>query len=494
MRLISSTQKRKIACDLARPSCSQCTKSKWQCPGYDTHSRFYVYGESGRGSAATSGPSKATAETRTALAARTRPVFPNSDSDAPRNVFVFKLKSEATAARFMIVPEHQILNQFVVRIGHSSALDDAVHCVCSRPNQSRETETKPFAQEQSYLKAINSLQRSLNDTERCLASETIAAATLLQMFEHSISPFQQNWVAHANGVIKMLELRGPERIDNDLERAIFQAQFGNIFSNAVQGRSACFLAEPRWRALLDPPGRPDGTNLAQSFPWFNVAAFFPGILSNYEQLQGNRAGRSGYYEDRGLCIETSDRPASDFDVDNCLSDSFVPQVFRVRQYYKEWRVRHDCTEDTALPTAKRQASEQNNLARRISVASKLSVNVISMMLDYITMDIGSIDIRPNTLRDDYELSSMAMAASGRFGSFASKARSRLEALKQMDSTASTYTARLTELELDHFLEAAYKTNSRPDLLAVVDDMVLFLGGHKAQLVMESCSAMDRDKS
>ncbi|KAK3690784.1 hypothetical protein LTR37_018958, partial [Vermiconidia calcicola] len=477
--------KRKIACDLAKPSCSQCTKSKWRCPGYDTHSRFYVYSEDGQShGAAPSRPSRATAAPRTALTARAGLVFPNSGSDALRNVFVFNLKSEATAARFMIVPEHHILNHIAGRIGQSSALDDAVRCICSCPKQPTERKTTPLAQEKLYLKAINSLQRSLNDPERCLASDTIAAATLLQMFEHSMSPFQQNWVAHANGVIKMLELRGPERINDGLEKAIFQAQFGNIFSKAVQDRSSCFLAESRWRALLDPPERPEGADSTQSFPWFNVAVFLPGILSNYEQWQGNRSGTSGYDGERGLYTGTSGRPANDSDVDYCRLDSFIPHVCKVRQYFEQLRIQHDCTEDAALPTAKRQATEQNNLARRISLASRLSVNVISMMLDYIMMDVASTDVRANTLRDDYDLSSMATPALGRFKSFASKAKSQLEALKEMDNVASTYTARLTKLELDHFLEAAYKTNSRPDLLAVVDGMVLFLRPHKARLVTE----------
>lgn len=48
------------------------------------------------------------------------------------------------------------------------------------------------------------------------------------MYEHSVDHDRLGWVAHADGVIQMLQLRGPARVDNELEKAILRTEVGNI--------------------------------------------------------------------------------------------------------------------------------------------------------------------------------------------------------------------------------------------------------------------------
>jgi hypothetical protein len=93
----------------------------------------------------------------------------------------------------MVIPEQQVLQHIPRRMGNNRALDDAVKCICSNGS------TKPGP---VYSEALVSLQKALNHSGEAVASETLGAAILLQMFEHSVDHAEFRWVVHANGVIR----------------------------------------------------------------------------------------------------------------------------------------------------------------------------------------------------------------------------------------------------------------------------------------------------
>ena len=190
-------------CDLLRPSCSQCVKSKWTCPGYDSHARFFAYEKNSSGDSAATSTSGDTsdcngASTQTRKRNRTLSlhVNPISGADTLRNKLVFRITHRAVAARFVVLPEHQLLQHIPRRLGHNRALDDAVQCICTTPSRST-PETTPAIPEKQYGEALHSLQRALGNSNVASASETLGAAILLQMFEHSVDHSEFRWVVHA---------------------------------------------------------------------------------------------------------------------------------------------------------------------------------------------------------------------------------------------------------------------------------------------------------
>lgn len=127
---------------------------------------------------------------------------PMSALDTLRGDLVNRIDQRAVAARFMVIPERQVLRHIPRRLGANRALDDAVKCIC---NASSAPLSKPGPM---YSDALYSLQKALDHSEQSMSTETLGAATLLQMFEHSVDHAEFRWMVHANGVINMLRLRG----------------------------------------------------------------------------------------------------------------------------------------------------------------------------------------------------------------------------------------------------------------------------------------------
>lgn len=73
------------------------------------------------------------------------------------------------------------------RLGHNSALDDAISCVCSLYcDRSSNEYTKSKVIYKNYVRALSSLQKCLADEYLRLQSETLCASLLLQMCEVSL--------------------------------------------------------------------------------------------------------------------------------------------------------------------------------------------------------------------------------------------------------------------------------------------------------------------
>lgn len=123
-----------------------------------------------------------------------------------------------------------------------------------------------------------------------MSSGTLTAATLLYIHEIYSNPFQQSWMIHADGVIKLLEARGPDGIKTDLDKSILCGQAGTIFLQAIQRRKPCFLAEPRWNTVLRQliASRANAPADALDKPSIiSLSTYLPGLLCNYEDLPLN---------------------------------------------------------------------------------------------------------------------------------------------------------------------------------------------------------------
>lgn len=211
-----------------------------------------------------------------------------SETDILRNEYVYKLTNEQLAVRFWLMKGQRdgnltTLSFIPKRLGESRALDDAVRCICSTPPLQLGDDSTT----RSYLKALASLQTALNDSAESMTSGTLTAATLLYIHEIFANPFQRSWMVHADGVIKLLETRGPDSINTELDRSILCGQAGTIFLNSVQRRMRCFLAEPKWNYLLrqlstSRPGIRDSLDDMPSLTCLSV--YLPGLLCRYEAL------------------------------------------------------------------------------------------------------------------------------------------------------------------------------------------------------------------
>ncbi|KAK3670623.1 hypothetical protein LTR78_009458 [Recurvomyces mirabilis] len=229
--------------------CTACAKAGWHCPGYDD--RFI----------SVDNKSQARTKARTG-ALEAVPVLEFLPQDIPgpltsktellRLEFVWKMEVDVLAVRLAMMPATHILKHIPERIGYSRALDDAVACA------TQSFDGPPGQERVLYIKALRSLRETLDDEKQVQAPETLAAASILQMYEqHTDHPGQQ-WIYHARGVVRMLKARGVDGMNTALEMSILEAQSGNTFLHALTRNQDCFLAHPAWARALKPSAHPQG--------------------------------------------------------------------------------------------------------------------------------------------------------------------------------------------------------------------------------------------
>jgi hypothetical protein len=354
----------------------------------------------------------------------------------------------------MVIPETQLLQHIPRRLGINRALDNAVKCICSANSTSLHGSSKPGP---IYSEALNSLQQALNDADKSLSSETLGAAILLQMFEHSVDHSEFRWVVHANGVINIIQLRGPACIKNELDRSVLQAQVGNIWFKALLDGTDCFLARPEWaRVVADTFDDMEYANAE----WSNMIRSglpVPGIVRRYQEFETRRDS---------VC-ETSDVQTSESQ-DQVDCASLLLDLWKARNELSELRTRFQ------LQTEKENNSDANKPGSqpRSSHASKLAVNVFSILIEYMLETMLSTDAGAraahNDLLDVVSLSGYVTTA-GRLNALASAARSELGALILADNIAATQTSILSRMMIRKVLDAPLSRNSKLQYLSPIVD-------------------------
>ena len=445
-------------CDLSAPACSQCTKCKLQCPGYDIESRFFTYEKQYVTQSPSSGELSNSSGSGKPYRRRDKLVVVRAPSlgaiESLRGDFVARIIHKAVAARLMVIPETSILQHIPRRLGSNRALDNAVRCICSTNSTRKDGASNAGP---VYSQALSSLQQALSDADQSLTSETLGAAILLQMFEHSVDHSEYRWVVHANGVINIIQLRGPTCIKNELERSILQAQVGNIWFKALMDGTDCFLARPEWaRVVADTFDDLEYAN-AEWSNMIRAALPIPGIVRRYQECEPRRDS---------VC-ETSDVEISE-PQDEADYTSLLLALWKARNELSELRTRFQ------LQSGKKYNSDASQLGAqpRSGHASKLAVNVFSILIEYMLENLLSTDsgarVAHYDLLDVVSLSGYVTTA-GRLSVLVSAARSELGALIAVDSMAAGQTSMLSRMLIRKVLDAPLSCGSKLHHLSPIVD-------------------------
>ena len=100
-----------------------------------------------------------------------------------------------------------------------------------------------------YGRTLLKLNKSLQDPEEGLASDTLCATVLLTFYEMLNCTESNSWIRHAGGVARLMQVRGVSRHQTDFDRAIFVACRYAIVLESFQTVKRCFLSSAPWRKL-----------------------------------------------------------------------------------------------------------------------------------------------------------------------------------------------------------------------------------------------------
>ncbi|KAL8945893.1 MAG: hypothetical protein Q9222_007634 [Ikaeria aurantiellina] len=138
------------------------------------------------------------------------------------------------------------------RYGQTQCLDDALCCLAARIRQWITNPGKPSPKIlQLYSKAVKSLQAALDDATMVLHSDVLCATEILTIYELLDSERDRAWMPHTKGTATLIRLRGPKGFPTEYDKALFFAQLGPIYSEAMTNVTHCFLREPEWQTIFE---------------------------------------------------------------------------------------------------------------------------------------------------------------------------------------------------------------------------------------------------
>ncbi|KAJ4375299.1 hypothetical protein N0V83_002385 [Neocucurbitaria cava] len=137
------------------------------------------------------------------------------------------------------------------RIGHNAALDAAVAVlVNAHTSLIHKKMSNEIVSPELYIRAIKTLQTSLEDPQQGLSTNTLCASVLLGLVEALAGPREGNrYLAHVGGAGRLMELQGPEQYQDPFAKEILRFNRGGIIVTSIYERKPCFLLSPEWRNI-----------------------------------------------------------------------------------------------------------------------------------------------------------------------------------------------------------------------------------------------------
>ncbi|KAK6599123.1 hypothetical protein H4I96_08327 [Botrytis cinerea] len=246
---------RKKKCGEQRPSCAECIRSGWNCPGYPPRWKFmnetprlkklysrkkYIF-ESDDTSPDAMSPEKSMLSPTEygsdmflfedfQVVSLEVPRFHDNNPLATKLMYCLGCKVKGNLLPLWL--SGSFFQYIPGRLGHNIALDDAISCVCSLYcDRSSNEYTKSNAIYRNYVRALSSLQKCLTEENVCLQSETLCASILLQMCELAVNVDKAKWSGLSRGTSQLIEARG-------------------LVIQSAKFQEDCYLRKPEWRALL----------------------------------------------------------------------------------------------------------------------------------------------------------------------------------------------------------------------------------------------------
>ncbi|EGX96002.1 C6 zinc finger domain protein [Cordyceps militaris CM01] len=296
---------RKIKCDLAKPHCSNCFKSKRICGGY-TRKTAYIFSENvvlpaaaekddgtltyqGRWKGTTK---KARTPSPGLVHVEARPRLPRPADDASSELSDVDLGRALAAQRIPMMPSlwqqlhHVFLAAYMPRQGMGAA-DNADYVTGnwllqlqgrSSPLPALQTAVAAFAAAQIgrahsdarlvsqsahlYLRSLEHLRHALAYPATRLHDDTLAACLTLGIYELTETPRprrhttalqlqqQENtaYSKHMIGAMMLLQLRGPDGNNTPLAHSLFLSLRRHVINTTLITHTDSFLCHDEWRA------------------------------------------------------------------------------------------------------------------------------------------------------------------------------------------------------------------------------------------------------
>ncbi|KAE8352183.1 C6 zinc finger domain protein [Aspergillus coremiiformis] len=257
---------RRVKCDERRPGCAKCETYGRPCPGYDRGFKF-VTGKpyrSRRPPGLKTGKQKAVDDTHivginsgeeiqvsfTQRGSTWSLKSPGLNVMQSLDILIddvcqpFPASSTYTTSRwFTFLP---------AIYGRNKTLDTSIRCfVAHHIGMMTENKQAAMYAKSTYVEALNRLQRSLYNATESLSSDILCVVLLQCLYELFANAHDSSsWMKHANGISRLVILRGCNGYQTVFDHTLLKASRGLILLHSIFSGEKCFLASSGWHSVM----------------------------------------------------------------------------------------------------------------------------------------------------------------------------------------------------------------------------------------------------
>ena len=261
---------RRVKCDRSRPVCYRCQKAGLQCDGPPIIQQHTIETPKSMAILVRSRPQRCLSQYSSGnkpnpyqaistIASHSVTIEANLSTgplleDACRNFFLERYFASSRREGHHQANKEWMIDFFAHKEAHSAsvlALRSLSRSYFARIHQTERLQQQAM---QLYSQALTALASDLRDPSRALDFDTLAATSLLEIYECVNFTSRAGWIQHCQGAAQLLLLRGPQRLQDARERAVFAMIRHFLVLEAMQSKSRTFLEEQAWIDVLTPAG------------------------------------------------------------------------------------------------------------------------------------------------------------------------------------------------------------------------------------------------
>ncbi|KIW27499.1 hypothetical protein, variant [Cladophialophora immunda] len=286
--------KRRVKCDEARPTCKRCEKAGYACAGYERklEMRFHTFSDQ--------------AEPATSASTKTSKDPPPTTGGVPQNLVLRSNDSPPSSSGSM--PQELSFVAFRDNIQFSYLFDNFVWSSYGSPwlQMSAEGKLDALSLEACrafsltifgrhhrqaeievngaihYDKTVRALSSRLSNVG-APGSENLIVPIMILLMHSSSTPDPQASAFHIQGLLKLIQICGPERFATGPLRFAFESCRATLVTVSLITRTRTFLEQPEW--LSEPWAICGEYNKNPQNRLVDILVHIPGFLQDQAQLE-----------------------------------------------------------------------------------------------------------------------------------------------------------------------------------------------------------------
>ena len=248
-------KRRKVLCDLAKPTCTRCTKSKRDCEGYDAYPVFIIRGPNGLQKR------KRLEEARATRIATPTPTEPQPSTIIPSGPPLQTTQEDQIIGIFWdnytthesTVRQNPFwLQVSIERSSHTAILRQSLLALAyTRAGRQRNDTPCMIQGQRHYGASLILMQQALYHPEVAKTVDVLAAARCMTLYEafESTTDNVNSWIDQVVGMARIVQLRRPEDFNEPFARALLESMRQNAMIASVMTQTPMFLSEEAWLTL-----------------------------------------------------------------------------------------------------------------------------------------------------------------------------------------------------------------------------------------------------